>query len=57
MFGHVRAESVGLVTANSDVIGLTGFPTAPLLIQSGPGKLLLDWWSPTRAPRWIIPAE
>jgi hypothetical protein len=34
----VIGQNPGLVTGNSDVIGLTGFPTSPMLIQSGPAN-------------------
>ncbi|MFO7671655.1 MAG: T9SS type A sorting domain-containing protein [Bacteroidales bacterium] len=34
----VIGQNPGLVTGNSDVIGLTGFPASPLLIQSGPAN-------------------
>ncbi len=35
-FLAVFGQNPGLVTANSDLINLTGLPTAPLLLQSGP---------------------
>jgi len=35
-FLAVSGQNPGLVTANSDLIDLSGFPTAPLLVQSGP---------------------
>ena len=35
-FLAVFGQNPGLVTTNSDLIDLSGFPTAPLLVQSGP---------------------